>query len=170
MYWQVELGPSPSGVPDRLLTCRKRRGPGKPVLWREIDRAEQQLIGIQYAGPVPEPHPLIVRNAGHWLWEATGAHEGDEIEGLVVGEADRYYPRTPLPEHEERVLLAHSPYTDKEGASRHQETSLYRAPSGAWVFASGTFAWTPALDRPGHVDARIQRATANLLDRICKRD
>jgi len=41
MYWQVELGPSPSGVPDRLLTCRKRRGPGKPVLWREIDRAEQ---------------------------------------------------------------------------------------------------------------------------------
>ncbi|WP_086561113.1 N,N-dimethylformamidase beta subunit family domain-containing protein [Streptomyces africanus] len=170
MYWRVELGPSPSGVPDRLLTCRKRRGPGKPVLWREIDRAEQQLIGIQYAGHVPVPHPLIVRNAGHWLWEGTEAHETDEIEGLVAGEADRYFPRSPLPEHEERVLLAHSPYTDKEGTARHQETSLYRAPSGAWVFASGTFAWTPALDRPGHVDARIQRATANLLDRICKRD
>ncbi len=57
MYWQVELGPSPSGVPDRLLTCRKRRGPGKPVLWREVDRPEQQLVGIQYAGRVPEPHP-----------------------------------------------------------------------------------------------------------------
>lgn len=57
MYWQVELGPSPSGVADRLLTCRKRRGPGKPVLWREIDRPEQQLIGIQYAGRVPEPSP-----------------------------------------------------------------------------------------------------------------
>jgi hypothetical protein len=53
---------------------------------------------------------------------------------------------------------------------RHQETSLYRAPSGALVFASGTFAWSPALDRPGHVDARIQRATAGLLDRICKRE
>lgn len=25
LYWQVELGASPSGVPDRLLTCRKRR-------------------------------------------------------------------------------------------------------------------------------------------------
>lgn len=57
MYWQVELGPSPSGVPDRLLTCRKRRGPGRPALWREIDRPEQQLLGIQYAGRVPEPHP-----------------------------------------------------------------------------------------------------------------
>ena len=30
--------------------------------------------------------------------------------------------------------------------------------------------WSPALDRPGHVDPRVQRATANLLDRICKRD
>lgn len=57
MYWQVELGPSPSGAPDRLLTCRKRRGPGRPALWREVDRPEQQLLGIQYAGRVPEPHP-----------------------------------------------------------------------------------------------------------------
>ncbi|AIR99240.1 N,N-dimethylformamidase beta subunit family domain-containing protein [Streptomyces glaucescens] len=170
VYWQVELGPSPSGSPDRLLTCRKRQGPGRPVLWREVDRPEQELLGIQYAGRVPAPHPLIVRNAGHWLWEATGAREGDPIEGLVAGEADRYFPRAPLPDHDERVLLAHSPYTDPDGVTRHQETSLYRSPSGAWVFASGTFAWSPALDRPGHVDPRIQRATANLLDRICKRD
>ncbi|GHK03758.1 N,N-dimethylformamidase beta subunit family domain-containing protein [Streptomyces sp. NPDC003753] len=170
MYWQVELGPSPSGVPDRLLTCRKRRGPGKPVLWREIDRAEQELIGIQYAGRVPEPHPLVVRNADHWLWEGTGAEEGDKLDGMVAGEADRYFPRAPLPDHEGRILLAHSPYRDGEGVPRHQETSLYRAPSGALVFASGTFAWSPALDRPGHVDPRVQQATANLLDRICKRD
>ncbi|WP_037932751.1 N,N-dimethylformamidase beta subunit family domain-containing protein, partial [Streptomyces sp. SPB78] len=80
-----------------------------------------------------------------------------------------YFPRTQLPPYEDRMLLAHSPYED-QGAVRHQETSLYRAPSGALVFASGTFAWSPALDRPGHVDTRIQRATANLLDRICKRD
>ncbi|MGX5188767.1 N,N-dimethylformamidase beta subunit family domain-containing protein [Streptomyces avermitilis] len=170
MYWQVELGPSPSGVTDRLLTCRKRRGPGKPALWREIDRPEQQLIGIQYAGRVPEPHPMIVRNADHWLWEASGAYEGEEIGGLVAGEADRYFPRTALPEHQDRILLSHSPYQDSEGSTRHQETSLYRAPSGALVFAAGTFAWSPALDRPGHVDTRIQRATANLLDRICKHD
>lgn len=79
-------------------------------------------------------------------------------------------PAHPLPEHDDRILLAHSPYADSEGALRHQETSLYRAPSGALVFAAGTFAWSPALDRPGHVDTRVQRATANLLDRICKRD
>ncbi|MFF5721691.1 N,N-dimethylformamidase beta subunit family domain-containing protein [Streptomyces buecherae] len=169
MYWQVELVPSPMG-PDRLLSCRKRRGPGRPALWREVGSPEQQLMGIQYAGRVPEPAPLVVRNADHWLWEATGAGEGDELPGLVAGEADRYFPRTSLPQHLRRILLAHSPYEDSDGVPRHQETSLYRAPSGALVFASGTFAWSPALDRPGHVDARIQRATANLLDRICKRD
>ncbi|RKN39541.1 N,N-dimethylformamidase beta subunit family domain-containing protein [Streptomyces hoynatensis] len=170
MYWQVSLGPLPSGDPDRLLHCRKRQGPGRSLLWRDQGRPEQLLLGIQYVGRVPRPHPLVVRNAHHWLWEATGAREGEELPGLVAGEADRYHPRTPLPESADRVLLAHSPYRDESGVRRHQETSLYRAPSGAWVFASGTFAWTPALGRPGHTDVRIQRATANLLDRICKRD
>ncbi|MEU3362919.1 N,N-dimethylformamidase beta subunit family domain-containing protein [Streptomyces pseudogriseolus] len=169
LYRRIEPAPAPSGS-DRLLICGRRRGRPGPALWRENDRAEQQLLGIQYAGPVPRPRPLIVRNAGHWLWEATGAHEGDALDGLVAGGADRYYPRTPLPAHDERILLAHSPYGDRQGARRHQETSLYRAPSGAWVFASGTLAWSPALDRPGHADPRIQRATANLFDRICKRD
>ncbi|MBJ6633407.1 N,N-dimethylformamidase beta subunit family domain-containing protein [Streptomyces sp. I5] len=169
LHRQIELAPSPSGA-DGLLTCGRRRGRSGPALWRENDRAEQLLLGIQYAGPVPGPRPLIVRNAGHWLWEGTGAHEGDVLDGLVAGGADRYYPRTPLPAHEERILLAHSPYGDRQGARCHQETSLYRAPSGAWVFASGTLAWSPALDRPGHADPRVQRATANLLDRICKRD
>ncbi|MFP8942592.1 N,N-dimethylformamidase beta subunit family domain-containing protein [Streptomyces fenghuangensis] len=168
MYWQVELGPSPSGTPDRLMTCRKRRGPGRPRRWRDQGEPEQQVLGVQYEGQVPRPHPMIVRNASHWLWEATGAAEGEELPGLVAGEADRYFPRTALPPHTGRILLAHSPYQGASGTRRHQETSLYEAPSGALVFASGTFAWSPALDRPGHTDSRIQRATANLLDHICK--
>ncbi|MDT0379733.1 phosphoribosylamine--glycine ligase [Streptomyces sp. DSM 42041] len=169
MYWRVELQALPGDAEDRLLTCRKRQGGGRALLWREQGEPEQQLLGVQYAGQVPQPHPLVVRNTGHWLWQATGVAEGDELPGLVAGEADRYFPRTPLPGHTERILLAHSPYQDASGSRRHQETSLYRAPSGALVFASGTFAWSPALDRPGHVDQRVQRATANLLDRICRR-
>ncbi|SEG24800.1 hypothetical protein SAMN05216223_10437 [Actinacidiphila yanglinensis] len=178
MYWQVDLAPAADGGADRLLTCRKRRGEGgqgeaakgRSALWRDQGEPEQLLLGVQYAGRVPQPAPLVVRNADHWLWEATGATEGTEIPGLVAGEADRYFPRVALPDSTERILLAHSPYEGSDGRRCHQETSLYRAPSGAYVFASGTFAWSPALDRPGHVDPRVQRATANLLDRICKRD
>jgi len=189
MYWQVELDPGVTGEPDRLLTCRKRRRPadvggtggsggthgtggtaggGGSVLWRDLGRPEQHLLGIQYAGRVPEPVPMVVRNTHHWLWEGTGLRDGEAVPGLVAGESDRYFPRVALPDHVERTLLAHSPYKDARGAPQHQETSLYRAPGGAFVFASGTFAWSPALDRPGHTDERIQRATANLLDRICK--
>lgn len=170
MYWQVELGPSPSGVPDRLLTCRKRRGPGRPSLWREVDRPEQQLLGIQYAGRVPEPAPLVVRNAGHWLWDATGAAENDELDGLVMRRG-----RPVLPAHP----TARAPGPDPARALPVPRQRGRQAPPGdvplpgaqrGLVFASGTFAWSPALDRPGHVDERVQRATANLLDRICKRD
>ncbi len=174
MYWQVELDPGVTGEPDRLLTCRKRRSaptrsaPARSALWREQGEPEQLLLGVQYAGRVPEPAPMVVHNTGHWLWEGTGLQDGDRIPGLVAGESDRYYPRVPLPAHSERTLLAHSPYRDAAGAARYQETSLHRAPSGAYVFASGTFSWSPALDRPAHKDERVQRATANLLDRICK--
>lgn len=170
MYWQVELSPLPAGDPHRLLVCHKRQGPGRSALWRERGAPEQRVLGIQYTGLVPRPHPLVARNTEHWLWDATGVKDGDELPGIVAGEADCYYPRTPLPAYDSRILLAHSPYQDESGVRRHQETSLYQAPSGAWVFASGTFAWSPALDRPGHADSRIQQATANLLDRICKRD
>jgi hypothetical protein len=168
MFWQAQLDPLPGGSPDRLLTCRKNRGPGRGVQWRSLGEPEQHVLGIQYTGSVPEPSPLVVRNSAHWLWETTGAGDGDQLRGLVAGEADCYFPRTSLPAHTERVLLAHSPYRDRDGARRHHETSLYLAPSGALVFASGTFAWSPALDRPGHVDSRVQRATSNLLDTVCK--
>lgn len=179
MYWRVDLTPGPSGEPNRLLNCRKRQRvpagspaaglPGTPsALWRDAGEPEQALLGVQYASRVPTPVPMVARNTGHWLWEGTGLRDGDELPGLVAGEADRYFPKVPLPEHTERILLAHSPYRDTAGKPAHQETSLYRAPSGAYVFASGTFAWSPALDRPGHTDERIQRATANLLDHLCK--
>jgi hypothetical protein len=175
MYWKVELDPGMNGEPDRLLTCRKRRRPvdgsagaAPSVLWRDLGAPEQLLLGIQYCGRVPEAAPMVVRNTDHWVWEGTGLRDEDRLPGLVAGESDHYFPRVPLPSHTERTLLAHSPYRDTRGALQHQETSLYRAPGGAYVFASGTFAWSPALDRPGHTDERVQRATANLLDRICK--
>lgn len=168
MFWQAQLDPLPGGSRDRLLTCRKQRGPGRGAQWRAQGEPEQHLLGIQYEGRVPRPTPLVVRNSEHWLWESTGVADGEQLPDLVAGEADRYFPRTSLPDHTERVLLAHSPYRDVRGTGRHQETSLYRAPSGSLVFSSGTFAWSPALDRPGHVDPRVQRATSNLLDRALR--
>jgi hypothetical protein len=70
------------------------------------------------------------------------------------------------------TLLSNSPYNGSGNNQDHQNASIYQAPSGAWVFGSGTMGWGFGLDDyyPGgtqdKVDPRIQRATANLLDRF----
>src|SRR4029077_7470698 len=48
----------------------------------------------------------------------------------------------------------------------YANSSIYQAPSGAWVFSSGTIAWSRGLDSfwYGRADPRIQQTTRNLLD------
>ena len=171
MYWQVELAPSPSGVPDRLLTCRKRQGPGRPALWREWATPSSSCSASSTRAGSPSRTPWSCATRDHWLWEATGAARGRRAPRPGRGRG-----RPLLPAH--RAARAHraascSPTprtaTARAPAATRRPPST-APPAGALVFASGTFAWSPALDRPGHVDARVQRATANLLDRICKRD
>src|SRR5256885_6558628 len=48
---------------------------------------------------------------------------------------------------------------------RSANSSIYQAPGGAWVFGAGTTSWGWGLDLDGLVDPRIQRITANLLNR-----
>jgi hypothetical protein len=45
-------------------------------------------------------------------------------------------------------------------------SSIYQAPSGAWVFGAGTISWSWGLDFPGVVHPGIQRITANVLNRF----
>ena len=52
------------------------------------------------------------------------------------------------------------------GRSDVQNSSIYQALSGAWVFATGSNYWSEGLGLPGSIDARIQRATANVLNRL----
>src|SRR5947207_8911630 len=64
------------------------------------------------------------------------------------------------------LLLSASPYTDVSGEQKTAIASSYQAPSGAWVFGAGTTSWSWGLDLDGFVDPRIQRITANLLNRF----
>ena len=62
-------------------------------------------------------------------------------------------------------VLSRSPFTDS-GTAATANSSIYQAPSGAWVFGAGTTGWSWGLDLAGTVDPRIQRITANLLNRF----
>ena len=181
VFWQVRLEPSPmNGVADRVLVGYKDlaldpvQGPTTTVLWRDpfLNRPEQRLVGVQYSGQVSvfEPNaPYVVANSTSWVYEGTGLIDGDSIPGMVGYEADSSMSGVPLPSAVAGTyqLLSQSPYTDiGGGGSQIANSTIYQAPSGAWVFGAGTVAWSWGLDRPGIVDPRIQRITANLFKRF----
>jgi hypothetical protein len=113
----------------------------------------------------------VVTNSSHWVYAGTGFKDGDVVRGIVGYEADAYMPDYPPPNSTNQTLLSRSPFTDPSiGVTSYANSSIYQAPSGAWVFASGTMSWNWALDDvPGPashllVDSRIQQATANVLN------
>lgn len=72
----------------------------------------------------------------------------------------------PSPANTSYTLLSRSPVVDAVGRSDYSNSAIYQAPSGAWVFATGTNHWSLGLGESGVTDPRIQRATANVLDRF----
>src|SRR5437763_10155664 len=78
---------------------------------------------------------------------------------------DRCRPQYPSPNSANWTLLSHAPFTDFQGHAVYANSSIYQAPSGAWVFSSGTISWSRALDGfwYARADARIQKTTDNLL-------
>src|SRR5262249_8805516 len=103
----------------------------------------------------------------------TGFKDGDSVPGIVGYEADLQYSTVlPIAVPDTYVLLSNSPYTGSRGAT-HSNSSIYQAPSGAWVFGSGTHAWPWSLDsfypeggRGNFTDRRMQKATTNILNRF----
>ena len=187
IYWQVRFEPSHLGIENRVLACYKDAeidpvaDPNlKTVHWRDppLNRPEQTLIGIQYTSMVPWKDgyaSYVIANSSHWVYAGTGFKDGDHVPLIVGYEADHLSGQHAGPQAVPGTytILSNSPFTSasKNPSLRadYANSSIYQAPSGAWVFASGTMSWSWALDPYGQVDTvdrRIQRTTANLLDRF----
>jgi hypothetical protein len=175
IYWQARYESSAAGVADRVLVCY--RDPGrdpmadpnlKTVRWREapVFRAEQTLIGVQYVAKLPENTTYRVANTDAWVFTDSGFKPGDSVPNLVGNEADAALPQYPLPavRKDTYALLSASPVVDDYGATVDAQSAIYQAPSGAWVFATGTMAWSWALDQIHDYDPRIEQVTSNVLD------
>lgn len=181
-YWQVRFSPAASGAPDRIMTCYKDAAVDPvhdatvTVQWRDplLNRPEQRLIGVQYTNTIQRgidgPYAdYVVSDAGSWVYAGTGVSDGAVIRAIVGYETDSFEPQHPGPTTIDgtRSIIGASPFVNFGGAPAVANASIYRAPSGAWVFAAGTIGWSLGLDDfldRNVADARIQRATANLLD------
>src|SRR5437762_7849376 len=180
VFWQVRFEASPlTGAANRVLVGYKDRtidpvqGPTTTVQWRDsfLNRTEQQLMGVQFSGQIADgtPNvPYVVANSSSWVYAGTGLADGDSIPGIVGYETDSSMSSFPLPTSVAGTyqVLSQSPFTDADGTTKIANSSIYQAPSGAWVFGAGTTSWSWGLDLAGTVDPRIQRITANLLNQF----
>lgn len=175
LYWQARFAADAQGNPDRVLVCYRsavhdpERDPALvTVRWRDapLSAPEQALLGAQYASIIARPRPWVVADAGSWVFAGTGLHAGSSIGGLVAGEGDRVDTALPVPAHRSFTILASSPFETLRGMPATAQSIIYQAPSGAWVFDAGTYAWPQFLGSVGEADPRVARITATILDRM----
>lgn len=176
------LFPSTDGRANRVLTRVGRYG--SPEKW-EIESGfpeealftqngpnEATLMGARSTFPVTGGADWICRKPDHWLFAGTGMKEGDGIPGLVGWEF--HGDPAPIPGLE---IVASGPVKSPRGEGTYTAT-VYPGGKDNVVFNAATIWWADGLSEPpGYVrpavytkpqgpDPRVQRITANLLDRF----
>jgi hypothetical protein len=185
IYWQVRIQPNAEGTPGRIVVGYKDFKPDpiedptlRTIKWRDLGRPEQELAGVQF--PVDGNLdwgglPLVPIHTDTWPFEGTGLQDGVPINAELSGyEIDSFDPNYPAPDSAWRLLLARSPFTNFLGSHDYtQNTSLYCAHSGAFVFATGTMDWAWGLAPGGSSDGAhdnvrrsLKRLTSNVLNRM----
>jgi hypothetical protein len=132
----------------------------RTALWRDLERPEAALIGVQYLANGRAPRrPWIVRRsrAGRWVFAGTGLREGSSLLRGGV-EIDRTAASSP-PGIE---VLAEIP--DLFGRGMTAQMTYYETDDGARVFAAGAFYFT----RLAHVDPVTSRVLENLWKRLAR--
>jgi N,N-dimethylformamidase beta subunit-like, C-terminal len=130
-FWRVRRS-------GRLLT--------KSGLWRDLDRPEAALVGVQYAGSnhgaVQKPYVVEGATALPWAFAGMSVADGSVLGSSYGIEIDARAPSSPPG----LVVLARVP--DLLGPGRSAEMTYYETAAGAKVFAAGTLNFAASLDRP----------------------
>jgi hypothetical protein len=172
-YWQIRFEPSPiTGDPDRTQVCYKDSsdpitGPLETIQWRQLGMPEAAFIGVMYFTDRVNAD-IQVQNTGNWVFAGTGLNDGDSLTGLLGYEVDQITSSSPS----NVVVLANSSTPTPQNANM----SVYTAPSGATVFATGSMQWNWGLDdydtptlRPSRQSASAEQVTRNILGKIAHR-
>jgi hypothetical protein len=157
----VALLPSTDGRPNRVM--RRVRG----------FQGEQELMGTTSYGV---GFADWTSKIDHWAFEGSNMKPGDRVAQLVGWE----YHGPPFGKHANLIVLSEGPvYAANGERTGTYATTIYTAPKGNLVFNAGTCWWNVVLSHPPGFqspprkdfrrdDARIQRITKNILDRMIK--
>lgn len=131
------------------------------------------LIGARSVSPITGGADWICSAPDHWIFRGTGMKAGDGIPGLVGWEW--HGDPAPFPGLE----IVSTGKTWNGNTAGVYTATIYPGPRENFVFNAATCWWADGLSEPpGYVrpaayskplgpDARAQRITANILDRMC---
>jgi hypothetical protein len=166
-YWQVRYEPSVlTGDPARTMVGYKEAWRQDPITpdylktnefrYTPVNRSEDQMNGVMY---ITQARPaMVIEDASSWVLTGTGLNNGDrlvnpdgtpflgyEVDGMNSGS----------PANTQRI--GHSPA--ESDAENYSDMTVYRAASGATVFATGSIAWSVTIPQ-------ILQITRNVLSRF----
>ncbi|HYB23088.1 MAG TPA: N,N-dimethylformamidase beta subunit family domain-containing protein, partial [Solirubrobacteraceae bacterium] len=199
MAWRVRFAPasaasSQAGQPDHRIVAYKEFAdldPDRADATGLFPQGGAQLTGSAYDGcitpriPVSgppiydyyswRPTPTLQPS---WLFAGTGITAETSIPGIVGYELDERTPAAPAGTQTIGTGTVPCQSEDEPSPVRGTvaDTTLYTAPSGALVFATGTLGWEYALspvpqaspDVPLAPDPRVVAMTRNLLARVLR--
>ena len=165
--------------------------------WRDhiLGRPEQNVVGQMYQDWVRSGATFswVVFDESHWAFTGTGLSNGGHISGIIGGEFDRVFrdgeSYSPSPDPiffltpSSLQILALSEFANEDAGIQYSNSTIYQAPSGAFVFSAGTITWSWGLadeeelgpagfSNPvthAFADERIQLFTANILNTFITR-
>lgn len=181
-WGRIDPRPSSSGVPNRIFSRIDAFGPCLPGAdtWAGTKKfpyqtpSESLLIGARNAPPVSGGGPWVCSMPDHWIFQGTGMKAGESIPGLVGFE----YNGMPADLPGLEVVSTGPTSTGTKGKKGEYAATIYPGPKRNFVFNAATIWWGDALSAPpGYLrpkvyteppgpDARAQRITRNILERI----
>ena len=192
-WWQIRFESSQvTGDQNRTIVCYKSTddpvyGTSSSYLttvnWPNapVNRPENTMIGLGYGYWGPNEavnNDIVISDASHWVCTGTGLKNGDHLPGLIGYEADDRLPGSPSG----TISISHSPVCCGDTYDTgYSDMTMYQAPSGATVFATGTIQWSWGLDdynadssvgpvlRPSRLNSDAQQITRNVLDVFSRR-
>jgi hypothetical protein len=175
-YWRIHFDGT-----RRRFSVNKITTPSGD-LWRVGGaRAEISLIGTEY---VYNSGDLDMRVAdplpAHWVFDKTGVTPGLVLRGMLGYEFDGEWDNYPAGDDRVRpvpppgtVRLTSTPFTaTSKGTTGRAYSTIYQAPSGAYVFGAGSMQWNWGLDdynatqtggRVSRVNDVVRQMTHNVL-------
>jgi len=170
VYWQVRYEADATGAPNRVMVCYKStqdpmattNPPLTTVQFREppVNSPEETMLGVMFNSAGVDAN-LVVSNPSHWIFDQTGASKGQSLGAYLGEEVDGQSGLAPPG----TTVLMESPYVSSGGSSGISRTTIFQAPSGAFVFSSGTSNFPLGLDNIHTNDANpvIIQMVRNLL-------